>query len=145
MFDTIESALVERVTDLAPEVGGRVVSLGRIIEAKDKPATPTLAVAYDGYKPVAEAGAEGLLESRWIVAVVVSTARQHDAARTVRESALAIAAQLLTGLVGWRPAEKCTPFRAADPGGPLWFPERGLYLLPVAVTTRAAFSGVEDI
>jgi hypothetical protein len=143
MFDAIEAALVERAGELVPEAGA-AVSLGDILEAKDKPARLALAVAYDGYKPVDAAGSDGLLESRWIVAVAVSTARQRGAAGAVRESALAIAAKLLTGLVGWRPAAGCTPFKAADPGGPLWDRERGLYLLPVAFTTRAAFSGVEE-
>lgn len=145
MFHEIEAALVERVKALVPEVGTRVVSLGDLMEAKEKPATPALAVAYDGYRVVDGAGADGLLESRWLIAVAVSTARQRDAAGTVRKSALVIAAALLEGLVGWRPAAGCTPFKAADPGGPLWDRERGLYLLPVAVTTRAAFSGVEDL
>lgn len=144
MFHEIEAALVERVKNLVPEVGTRIVSLGDLMEAKEKPGTPALAVAYDGYKIVDAAGADGLLESRWIVAVAVATARQRDGARSVRESALAIAARLLTGLVGWRPAAGCTPFKAADPGGPLWDRERGLYLLPVAVATRAAFTGVEE-
>lgn len=144
MFDVVEAALVERVKVLVPEVGDRIVSLGDLMEAKDKPATPALAVAYDGYKVADAAGADGLLESRWIVAVAVSTARQRDGVRAVRQSALAIAATLLSGLVGWRPATGCTPCKAADPGGPLWDRERGLYLLPVAVTTRAAFTGVEE-
>lgn len=144
MFDVVEAALVERVKELVPEVGTRIISLGDLMEAKEKPATPALAVAYDGYRVVDDKGADGLLESRWIVAVAVATARQRDGVRSVRESALAIAARLLRGLVGWRPAPGCTPCKAADPGGPLWDRERGLYLLPVAVTTRAAFVGVEE-
>ena len=145
MFDIVEAALVERVKTLVPEVGPRVVSLGDLMEAKDKPVTPALAVAWDGSRVIDEKGADGLLEARWLVAVCVSTARQRDGARAARESALAIAAGLLQGLVGWRPAAGCTPFKAADPGGPLWDRERGLYLLPVAVKTRAAFAGVNEI
>ena len=144
MFVQIEDYLVERVAALVPEIAGRTPSIGDLIEGEQVPTCPAVAIAYDGYTPVAEAGCDNLIESRWLLVVAITSAKQRDPARAARSSALGIAGRLLTGLVGLRPAVGYTEFEVAPPGGPLWRKDKGLYLLPVAVSTQHVVTGGGD-
>lgn len=144
MFDSVEEALAKRCQQLVPEVGDRTPSLGDILQADKLPALPAIAIAFDGYKPVATAGVDNKIRSTWLLAAAVSTARQRDGSREARAKALVIAGKLLQGLVGWRPGKGYTPLTAAEPGGPVWIKDRQLYLLPIAVATTHVISGVEE-
>lgn len=144
MFTDIEAALAQRCRLLVPEVGERTPSLGDLLQAEKLPALPAIAIAYDGYVPVASAGVDNKISSTWLLAAAVSTARQRDGAREVRSQALAIAGKLLAGLVGWKPGKGYSRFVAAPPGGPVWVKDRQLYLLPVAVATSHVISGVDE-
>lgn len=143
MFECVEEALAKRCQQLVPEVGDRTPSLGDILQAEKLPALPAIAIAFDGYK-VANAGVDNKIRSTWLLAAVVSTARQHNGSREARAKALEIAGKLLQGLVGWRPGKGYTPLVAAEPGGPVWIKDRQLYLLPIAVATTHVISGVDE-
>lgn len=144
MFVQIEDYLVDRVGRLVPEIAGRTPSIGDLIEGEQIPTCPAVAIAYDGYTPVSEAGCDNLIESRWLLVVAITSARQRDAAKAARIDALGMAGRLLGGIVGCRPAMGYSRFKVAPPGGPLWRRDRGLYLLPVAVSTRFVVEGQYD-
>ncbi len=145
MFTPVEEALQRRVGELLPKFKDRSPSLGDLLdEAAKLPALPAIPIAYDGYKPLTQTGADAKVESTWLLAIAVASSAQAGAAQRAKGEALALADTLLKGLLGWRPAKGYSRFTLAPAGGPLWLPKRGLYLLPVAVTTTHTLTGVEE-
>lgn len=136
--------LEARIRLLCKSAGDNVFTSADLAGVRERAqVTPALHLVMHSYKPLSDdTGSSSRWQETWLVVAVVKNVRQNAGAGAVRDDAVALLAETMAALDGWKCPGAVGLVRAIAPPQPLITDGFGYFPLAFSVITLT--EGVED-
>lgn len=136
--------LEARLKAKCPTAGDNIFATADLANVKEKAqVTPALHLVLHSYQPLSDdEGSSSRWREVWLVVAVVKNVRQKVGTQAVRDDAVALLAETMAALDGWRCPGAVGLVRAITPPAPMITDGFGYF--PLAFEVQTVTTGAED-